>query len=146
MANKINPFARRKARRFVLQALYQKILSGLAAAEIESQFLEDNDMRKTDTEYFHELLIGIERETARLDEFLDPILDRSVDELDPIEHGILHIGAFELIHRVDVPYKVVINEAVELSKTFGATDAYKLVNSVLDALSQDHRTLELGAR
>ena len=117
----------------------------MAAAEIESQFLEDNDMRKTDTEYFHELLIGIERETERLDEFLEPILHRSVDELDPIEHCVLHIGAFELIHRVDVPYKVVINEAVELSKTFGATDAYKLVNSVLDALSQDHRTLELGA-
>ena len=94
-------------------------------------------------EYFHDILHGVPREKTILDEKVTPLLDRRMDEMTPVELSIVRLGAFEMIHRIDVPYKVVINEAVELAKTFGATDGHKFINGVLDKLAQRERSVEI---
>ena len=143
---KNSPAARSKARRFVLQALYQMHMTGTTAAEVETQFRQDHDMKRVDTEYLHDVLIGIAKQKSELIEQLSPQLDRAFEELDPVETAALKIGAFELIHRVDVPYRVVINEGVELVKQFGASESHKLVNTVLDSLAKVHRQAEYARR
>ncbi|MAE34795.1 MAG: transcription antitermination factor NusB [Oceanospirillaceae bacterium] len=140
---KSSPAARRKARRFALQALYQWQVSGSGLGDIEAEFRTDNDMSKVDDEYFHDILHGVPKEKSVLDEKIQPFLDRRLDELTPVELAILRLGAFEMCHRIDVPYKVVINEAIELAKTFGATDGHKYVNGVLDKLAQRERMVEI---
>ncbi|MBL4865840.1 MAG: transcription antitermination factor NusB [Pseudomonadales bacterium] len=136
------PAARKKARRFLLQAMYQWQLAKTPIDELEEQFRTDFDMKKADIEYFHDVLQGIPQHVNDLDRHIEPYLDRRLDELDPIELGILRIAVYELTQRVDVPYKVVINEAVELAKLFGATDGHKYVNGVLDKLAQKLRVME----
>lgn len=143
---KNSPAARSKARRFVLQALYQMHMTGTTAAEVETQFRQDHDMKRVDTEYMHDVLIGIAKNKSELVEQLTPQLDRKYEELDPVETAALKIGTFELIHRVDVPYRVVINEGVELVKQFGASESHKLVNTVLDGLAKMHRAAEYERR
>ena len=140
---KSSPAARRKARRFALQALYQWQVSGSGLGDIEAEFRTDNDMSKVDDEYFHDILHGVPKDKSVLDEKIQPFLDRRIDELTPVELAILRLGAFEMCHRIDVPYKVVINEAIELAKTFGATDGHKYVNGVLDKLAQRERMVEI---
>ncbi|SIS86390.1 NusB antitermination factor [Thalassolituus maritimus] len=140
---KSSPAARRKARRFALQALYQWQVSGSGLGDIEAEFRTDNDMSKVDDEYFHDILHGVPKEKSVLDDKIQPFLDRRLDELTPVELAILRLGAFEMCHRIDVPYKVVINEAIELAKTFGATDGHKYVNGVLDKLAQRERMVEI---
>lgn len=140
---KASPAMRRKARRFAVQALYQWQLAGANLAQIEAEFRVDNDMSKVDLEYFHDILHGVPKEKAELDEKFLPFLDRRLDELTPVELAILRLSTYEMVHRIDVPYKVVINEAVELSKTFGANDAHKYVNGVLDKLAQRERMVEI---
>lgn len=140
---KASPAARRKARRFAVQAIYQWQLAGADLAAIEAEFRTDNDMSKVDLEYFHDILHGVPREKAELDEKIAPFLDRRLDEMTPVELAILRLGAYEMVHRIDVPYKVVINESVELAKTFGATDGHKYVNGVLDKLAQRDRMVEI---
>ncbi len=144
--SKLSPAARRKARRFTLQGLYQWQLSGGTAAEIEAQFRADNDLRKTDVDYFHDLLSGSLRHRDSLDQLLTPLLDRPLQGLDPIERAVLWIGSYELQHRLDVPLPVVINESVELAKTFGATDSFRYINGVLDKLGAILRDAEAKAR
>ena len=141
--NKPSPAARRKARRFALQAIYQWQLTSANLSQIESEFRTDNDMSKVDMEYFNDILHGIPRERAALDAKVEPFLDRRIDELTPVELAILRLGAFEMCHRIDVPYQVVINDSVELAKTFGATDSHKYVNGVLDKLAQRERLVEI---
>ncbi len=142
--SKFNPHARRKARRLALQALYQWQVSGHVPADIMAQFLQDQDVAKADINYFEELLKNIVAQQQQLDDSLQPFLTRPVSELDPIELSLLRIGLYELIHRLDVPYRVVINEAVELAKTFGATEGHKYVNAVLDKAAQTIRKIELN--
>ena len=137
---------RSKARRFVLQALYQMQLSGCTAVEVEAQFLADHNMKRVDTEYLHELLTGISENKESLSDLLKPELDRGFEELDPVERAALYIGCFELVKRIDIPYKVAINEAVELTKLFGASEGYKLVNSVLDNIARNNRPHEFKQR
>jgi len=144
--NTSSPSARRKARRFALQALYQWQLSGNDLADIEVQFRRDNDMKKVDRDYFHALLHEVPAHVDALDEALQPALDRKVTELSQVEKVILRIGAYELIHRLDVPYRVVLNEGIELAKLFGADDSFKYVNGVLDKLARKFRKLELAPR
>lgn len=127
-----------------MQSLYQHKISGTSIAEIEQQFLQDHDMRKVDLDYFHDLLMGIADQQANIDAEIQTAIDRDFSELDPVELSILQLGVYELIHRIDVPYRVVINEGVELAKIFGATDGYKYVNSILDILSRKHRSMEHG--
>lgn len=137
---------RRSARSFALQALYQWHMSGNSVTEIELQFRMDNDMSGTDLPLFSELLHGVPANAAELDKAYEPFLDRNLDDLDPIERAVLRIGSFELIHRIVVPYKVVINESVDLAKTFGATESHKYVNGILDKLAARVRMNEVNAK
>ena len=136
---------RRKARHFGLQALYQWTLSGAALADIEAEFRVDNDFRHTDSDYFTAILKGVTSDVDALEALFSPALDRPLDDLDPIERNLLRLGAFELRDRIDVPYKVVINEAVSLAKKFGATESHRYINGVLDKVARDIRTIELAA-
>lgn len=138
----MSPAARRQARRLALQALYQWQMAGASLASVETQFREDNDMQKVDQAYFHEILHAVPAQISTLDELVTPHLDRPLAELTPIELNILRMGAYELRHRKDVPYKVVINEGVDLAKSFGATDGHKYVNGVLDKLARQLRAGE----
>jgi len=141
--SKATPAARRKARHYAVQALYQWQMAGADLISIESEFRTDNDMSKVDLEYFHDVLHGIPREKSFIDEKVTPLLDRRLDEMTPVELAIVRLGAYEMIYRVDVPYKVVINEAIELTKKFGATDGHKFINGVLDKLAQRERKVEI---
>lgn len=141
------PAARQKARRFALQALYTWQIAQTAANEIEAYYRAENDMRKTDVGYFHELLRGVISAAAALDEAYAPFLDRPVKELDPVERAILRIGVFELLHRPEVPARVAINEGIELAKSFGATDdSHRYVNGILDKVGRRLRAAELAGR
>lgn len=140
---KPSPASRRKARSFALQAIYQWHMAGADLTKIEAEFRADNDMSKVDLEYFHEILHGVPRELAALDKIITPLLDRTSEELTPVELSILRLASYEMIHRIDVPYKVVINEAVELAKSYGATDGHKYVNGVVDKIAQQIRTVEV---
>ena len=136
---------RRKARHFGLQALYQWTLSGADLADIEAEFRVDNDFRHTDGDYFTAVLKGVTADVDAIESLFAPALDRALDDLDPIERNLLRLGTFELRDRIDVPYKVVINEAVSLAKKFGATDSHRYINGVLDKVARDLRTIELAA-
>ncbi len=142
-SQKPSPAARRKARRFTVQALYQWQMTGANLGEIETQFRVDNDLRKTDSAYFHELLHQIPKCVNELDAYFVPFLDRDLKDLDRVELAILRIGTYELSKRVDVPYKVAINEGIELAKYFGATESHKYINGILDRVAQKLRVLEL---
>ena len=139
-----NPVAaqRRTARHYGLQALYQWTLSGASPSDIEAEFRVDNDFQHTDGEYFNALLCGVIADVEALELVFEPALDRGLDDLDPIERNLLRLGTFELRDRIDVPYKVVISEAVALAKKFGATDSHRYINGVLDKISRELRTVE----
>ncbi|MCV6591035.1 MAG: transcription antitermination factor NusB [Marinobacterium sp.] len=134
---------RRAARSFALQALYSWQLTANPINELEAQFRVDNDMRNSDISLFSELLRGVASRKTELDGTFEPFLDRMLDELDPIELTVLRIGSYELIERLDVPYRVAINESVELAKIFGATDSHRYVNGVLDKVAQRARMAEI---
>lgn len=140
------PAARRKARRFILQALYQWQMAGASVTDIEAQFLANNDFAKADSDYFHALLHGVPGQVKELDELLTPFLDRRVEELSQVEKAILRMGAYELKERLDVPFRVVINEGIELAKVFGAEESFKYVNGVLDKLARKLRYEEASER
>ncbi|MFT6103430.1 MAG: N utilization substance protein B [Candidatus Endobugula sp.] len=143
---KVSPATRRKARHFGMQALYQWSMTGAALNEIEAEFHVDNDMTHTDIDYFHELVHQVPAKASELDETYFPYLqDRSVAELDPITLSLLRLSTYELMYRIDVPYKVVINESVSLAKKFGATDSFKFINGVLDKLAVSLRAVEVKA-
>lgn len=138
--------ARSRARRLAVQALYQWQLTGMTAYDIEQQFLAGDEMGGADRDYFHELLHEVPRHADALDAQISPLLDRPLKEVDPVERAILRLGAYELAHRLDVPYRVVINEAIELAKTFGGEQGHKYVNGILDALAKNLRAAEVAAR
>ncbi|MDF0751196.1 transcription antitermination factor NusB [Marinobacter sp. 71-i] len=137
---------RRRARALAMQGLYQRHFSKSSITDIESEFIVDNDMSKVDTAYFRDLLRGVHREQAELDRLLEPFLDRPIHEVDAIELAIVRLGTYELKHRLDVPYKVVINEGIEMAKKFGGTEGHKFVNSLLDKLSHRLRLAEIRPR
>ncbi|HET7634119.1 MAG TPA: transcription antitermination factor NusB [Burkholderiales bacterium] len=138
--------ARRRAREFALQGIYQWQLAGNEPGAIIQHLSEVEGFGKADAKYF----TGLVRETVAhahdLDQTLAPLLDRTLAELSPVEHAVLLIAAFEFAHRPEVPYRVVINEAVELAKTYGGADGHKYVNGVLDRLAAQLRPVETGAR
>jgi N utilization substance protein B len=133
---------RRKARHFGLQALYQWTLSDASLVDIDAEFRVDNDFRHTDGEYFQALLRGVMEDVESLEALFSPLLDRALDDLDPIERNLLRMGTFELKERSDVPDKVVINEAVSLAKKFGATESHRYINGILDKVASELRTVE----
>lgn len=134
--------ARSIARKVAMQALYQWQLNHEPVQGIIKQYLESEDAAGVDQEYLIELLMGSTREAERINTAITPFVDRPLDQLDPVETAILMIGMFELQNRIDVPYRVVINEAVDLCKRFGATDAHKYVNAVLDRAAREIRQAE----
>ena len=136
---------RRRAREFVLQGLYQRQVSGNALPAIRDQVSEAAGFPKADEAYFDELWSGVTAEYDALVLTLTPFLDRRAIELSPIERAILAVGAWELAHRAEIPYRVVINEAVELAKSYGGTDGHKFVNGVLDKLAGALRPDEVDA-
>jgi N utilization substance protein B len=138
--------ARHRARELALQGLYQWLLADERAQEIRTHLAEFKGYDKADREYLDLLLDGVIGDAADLDAAFAPLLDRPIDELSPVERGVLLIGAYELAHVPDVPYKVVINEAVELAKSYGGTDGHKYVNGVLDKLAARLRPAEVKAR
>ena len=142
---KFDPALRRKARHYALQALYQWQISRNALSDIEAQFRTEFDFAGTDLEYFQTLLHEVPKHVGELEALFAPLLDRELKDLTPIELTVLRMGAYELAHRIDVPYKVVINEAVALTKKFGATDGYKYINGVMDRLAQQLRAVEVTA-
>jgi transcription antitermination protein NusB len=142
----MNPTARRFARQYAVQALYQWQISHTLPADIEAQFLVHHQMsKKTDLSYFRELIHAIPDYHEELDAHMKPFLDRPIAELDPVELSILRLSIYELAKRLDVPYRVVINEALELTKKFGSIEGYKFVNGVLDHVAHKLRTTEINA-
>jgi len=144
---KVNPAERRKARHYGMQALYQWSMTGATASTIEAEFRADNDMTYVDTDYLHELISEIPKIASSLDEAYSPYLQgRDIKELDPITQALLRLASYELLHRIDIPYKVVINESVALGKKFGANESYKFINGVLDQLAAKVRAVEVNAQ
>jgi transcription antitermination protein NusB len=137
------PSLRKKARRYAVQGIYQWHLSGNAINDIEMQFLETINQAKVDIEYFREILVKTLVSVTELDELLTPYMQREFEEVNPVELAVLRLACFELKERMDVPYKVVINEALELTKTFGASEGHKFVNGILDKLAKQLRPLEV---
>lgn len=139
---KAEVIARKKARRLALQALYQWMMSGSEISEIEAQYHAHHDMSKVDEAYFSEVVRFVGAESQTLDDVLLPLLDRPLQQLNPIELTVLRIGVYELRQRIDIPYKVVINEAVRLNREYGAEEGHRYVNGVLDKLAKSLRTDE----
>jgi len=140
--------ARRRAREFALQGVYTWLLhdgDSSESAAIDAHLRSEPDFREADAVWFDTLLHGVVRDAASLRERFTPFIDRELAELSPVEHAILLIGSYELVHHVEVPYKVAINEAVELAKSFGGTDGFKFVNGVLDKLAAVVREAEVRA-
>ena len=136
---------RRRSRELAVQGLYEWLLSGGDAAGIDEHMREHDGFEKCDSVHFDALLHGCIAQAAALDAVLARHVDRKTTELSPVEHGVLMIGVYELMHCIDIPYKVAINEAVELAKSFGGTDGHKYVNGVLDKAAGDLRPLEVQA-
>ena len=137
--------ARRRARELALQGLYQWLLSAEDPAVIQVHLEDQDDFKACDPQHLQMLLQGCVREAAQLDEVLKRHIDRKSEELSPVEHAAMMIGCYELLHCIDIPYKVVINEAVELTKSFGGTDGHKYVNGVLDKAAAEVRAHEVRA-
>ncbi len=137
---------RRKAREFALQGLYQRQLSGDGVDVIEAQLREHEDFDKIDDEHFAAMLRGAIADAANLEAAIQPCLDRPLADLSPVERSILMLAAYEFVHHAEIPYRVVINEAIELAKRYGGTDGYKYVNGVLDKLAAKVRAAEAGVK
>jgi N utilization substance protein B len=137
--------ARGKARRLAMQALYQWQMTADDVDGIEQQFIEENDMKSVDQDYFSELLLGVLTELTVIDAVLEKHMPRKINNVDPVERAILRIGAYEFIKRLDVPYRVVLNEAVILSKKFCAEKSHTFVNAVLDKVAHDTRAQETAS-
>jgi N utilization substance protein B len=144
MANDVRQLARSRsiARKCAMQALYQWQLTQQSTEEIASQFVGSEELKGGDVDYFSELLREAVANQLSLDAALGEYIDRPVAQLDPVEHAILLIGMYEMSKRLDVPYRVVINEGVELSKRFGATDGHRYINAVLDKAARSRRATE----
>lgn len=144
--HKKSPAPRRLARRLALQAIYQWQLTSMLPVEIEAQFIAAETLDKVDVTYFLELLRNIPKQAEALDGHMRHILDRPINDLNPIELAVLRIGLYEIVNRLDVPYRVVIDEALRLAKTFGTVEGFKYVNAILDKVARALRKTEVQAQ
>ena len=135
----MKPSPRRKAREIAVQAVYSWQLTQNDISDVETNFLADNAKRRFDTEYFSQILRGVAANVGEIDDTIRPLVDRPLEEIDHVEKAILRVGIYELKDCQDVPYKVVINEAIELAKAFAADDSHKFVNGVLDKVVKVYR-------
>ena len=138
-----NRTPRHRAREFALQGLYQWLLNNEEVGAIDAHIREAHGFNKADSEHFDALLHGTVKQVASLRDGLAPLIDRPINQLSPVEHAALLIGAYELTNHIEIPYKVVINEAVELTKSFGGIDGHKYVNGVLDKFAATARATEV---
>ncbi|MFT6733980.1 MAG: N utilization substance protein B [Polaribacter sp.] len=136
------PSMRKKARKYAVQGIYQWQLSGNPINDIEFQFLETINSKKVDVVYFQEILVNCLTSITEIDDLLAPNVTRDLSEVNPVELAVLRLACYELKNRIDVPYKVVINEALELTKIFGAEEGHKFVNGVLDKMAKEIRPTE----
>ena len=136
--------ARARARRYAMQALYQWDLSGTDLPLIRKQFLVNEDFSTADQPYFTELLSDLPKKADVVDAGIAEYIDRPIEQLDPVERAILRIAMYELLERIDIPYRVVINEAIQLTKKFGAEQGHAFVNGVLDKAAKNLRSIEYG--
>jgi len=138
--------ARTRARELLLQALYQQQIAGHDSRELLKQFREQTAYERVDQDFFDEALAAIGKTQESLEKLIEPVVDRPMEQLDPVEKGILLIGVFELQTRLDVPFRVIINEGVNLAKRFGALDGHKYINACLDLAAQNLRSAEVQAQ
>ena len=138
--------SRRRARELAMQAIYQWDLNPMPVVELLQQFVETNNMQKVDFDHFKAIVEFVVDHTADVDARITPYLDRDITDLDPIERSILRLSAYEMEHCIDVPYRVVINEGIELAKKFGSTDGHKYINGMLDKLAVELRDTERKER
>jgi N utilization substance protein B len=141
----IDPVARSRARRRAMQAIYAWQISGGAVGQVIAQFAHEQAHEVADLEYFEDLVRGVLAHRSELDQALQPHLDREVEQVDPIERAVLRIAAYEMRHRIDVPYRVIINEALETAKRFGSEHGHTYVNGVLDHAAVEWRAVEVNA-
>ncbi|MGR9085517.1 MAG: transcription antitermination factor NusB [Gammaproteobacteria bacterium] len=134
--------ARTNARKAAVQALYQWQMTGHNLNEIERQFLEEDRLKEAQKSYFNELVHGVPKYLDTIDQALSEFVDRPVDQIDPVERAILRIGVYELEHRLDMPYRVILNEGINLAKYFGADGSHKYINGILDKIAQKKRPVE----
>jgi N utilization substance protein B len=138
--------ARTNARKTAVQALYQWQMTGQNLNEIERQFVEDDRFKDVHRSYFNELFRGVPQQLDVIDQALSEFVDRPVEKIDPVERAILRIGVYELFNRPDVPYRVILNEGINLAKCFGAQDSHKYINGILDKVAQQKRAVEIQAK
>ncbi|MBE0470901.1 MAG: transcription antitermination factor NusB [Methyloprofundus sp.] len=138
--------AKTKARQCAVQALYQWQMTGTDLSMIERQFAEDQRLKNAQKSYFSDLFHGVPKDLDKIDLAMKDFVDREVNDIDPVERAILRIGVYELIHKLETPYRVIINEGVELAKYFGADGSHRYVNGVLDKVAQIQRKLEIEAK
>ncbi len=138
--------AKTKARQCAVQALYQWQMTGQNLSAIEIQFQEDQRLKNAQKSYFSDLFHGVPRHLAKIDASMVNFVDREVEKIDPVERAILRIGVYELLLKPETPYRVIINEGVELAKCFGADGSHRYVNGVLDKVAQVERKLEIEAK
>lgn len=134
---------RHHARRLALQALYQWLVAETESTGLLEQFAQDPGMARANAEYFRDVVNGVIKHRAALDQRFAPLLDRPLQQLDPVEHAVLLLAVYELAHHPELPYRVVINEALELTKRFGATESHRYVNGVLDKVARALRATEM---
>ena len=138
--------ARTNARKAAVQALYQWQMTGQNLSEIERQFSEEEWLKDAQKSYFNELFHGVPTNLDVIDQTLSEFVDRAVDTIDPVERAILRVGTYELLYRLNMPYRVVINESINLAKCFGADGSHKYVNGILDKIAQQTRAVEIKAK
>ena len=138
--------AKTKARQCAVQALYQWQMTGQDLSAIEGQFKEDQRLKNAQKSYFADLFHGVPKHLDKIDASMADFVDREVEKIDPVERAILRIGVYELLHKPETPYRVVINEGVELAKSFDADGSHRYVNGVLDKVAQVQRKLEIEAK
>jgi len=147
MTQAYSKHARIRSRRSVIQAYYQWLMTQRPVAEIINEFKADRaEIKKADIEYFDRAMHGMAEHRADIDRELTPLLDRPCAELDPVENAVLHLGAYELMYLLEIPCRVVINEAIDLAKMFGADQSHKYINGILDKLAHKFRSAELNNR
>ena len=140
---RISAVARHNSRAYALQALYQWHIAGTTMDTIEAEFIKEHIDKKLDMDYFKELIHGVIEHQAEIDNEMKPFLSRSLSEVDPVELSAIRVAIYELLKRPDVPYRVIINEALELTKKFGSVEGHKFVNGLLDRVAKKNRATEI---
>ena len=126
--------------------MYQWQLTGQNLNEIEQQFVQEERLKNVQRSYFVELFHGVPKQLHAIDEALAQFIDRPIEQIDPVERAILRLSVYELINRLDVPYRVILNEGISLAKRFGAEESHKYINGILDKVAQQCRSIEINAR